>query len=580
MGKTDLNLVIQWIKNKIPLSKIVEIDVVLKRKGREFVGQCPFHLEKTGSFYVNDEKGTFYCFGCGASGDIIEYVKKKDRIEFVQAVEKLAGLAGIKLPEKGEYHHKFEHQKKLLHKALEIFKGNLMQNKMALEYCENRNIDSALIEKFGIGYSNDDYDSLLAALRPTGFSDADLLASGLFLSKDKKLIPRFRNRLMFPVFNRDGWPIAFGGRAILKEAHSSKYINSPETDLFRKRETLYAYNIASRNASANKPLIVVEGYIDVLMMHKFGFDTAIASMGTSLSEEHLAKFWRYSREPILCFDGDAAGRVAMDRILHMAMKYLGPGKSLRFCLLPKKTDPDSLLQSAGGKGMEEALAKSLSTVDFLWDFALRTFDDLKDITPESIAEWKSRINSHIDDISDLEVRKLYYAELKERFYTFGRQGKKKQHGYNHTKLGSITIDKSEKVLLREALLLYTIIMRPSIVSFVAEELATVDWSNLGFEKIRGVLLSLDETEIPDFTGLEDVIAKVKSMCWNHCNFNEMNDEEMLSFWSGIFQRGFVEASQKRDLIAVKEECTQELSSEKWERLKALKIDSLYKKDGK
>jgi DNA primase len=596
MSRTDLNIVIESIKSKLQLSKVVGMDVALKRKGREFVGQCPFHLEKTGSFFVNDEKGTFYCFGCGASGDLIEYVKKKERIQFHQAIEKLAAMAGVKLPEKVEYHQGFDQQKKLLQKAMEFFKNNLMKNKVALKYCEDRTIDPELIDKFSIGYADDDGNSLLSYIRQGGFSDEDIADSGLFIWKGKSCIPRFKNRLMFPVFNRDGWPIAFGGRGI-SGVSRPKYLNSPETALFQKRETLYGYNVASRNASENKQLIIVEGYIDVVTMHKFGFDTTIGSMGTALSSEHIAKIWKYSDEPIICFDGDEAGETAMIRALHTAMHYLRPGKSVRFCILPRKSDPDSLLRnnrllskssqqkndygefgkkSNGIKEMEDLLSRSLSCIDFFWTYCLQQLECFRYKTPENIAQWKKDINTFIEDIQDLEIRKLYNAEIKDRLYIFNQQNKRNNNAYKSINLRAIVIDKHEKILLKEALLLYIIIMRPSIVSFVAEELATVELSDLGFEEIRGVLLSLTETEVPDFTGLEEVVVNIKSMCCNHCNFNIMNDEEALSFWRSIFRHGFVGASQKRDLIAVKEECTQTLSSEKWERLKALKIDSLYK----
>jgi DNA primase len=230
MSRTDLNAAIERIKEKVPLSKVVGIDVVLRKKGREFVGHCPFHLEKTASFFVNDDKGTFYCFGCGASGDLIEYLIKKHRITFIQALERLAEMAGVKLPEKTNYKNGFESHQKILQKAVEFFKGALLTNRVAMEYCERRNIDQQMIDLFSIGYAGEKYlMQLLEYLRKTGLAEQDIFSSGLFVEKERGIVERFRDRLMFPVFNRNGWPIAFGGRGLSNGA-VPKYLNSPESE--------------------------------------------------------------------------------------------------------------------------------------------------------------------------------------------------------------------------------------------------------------------------------------------------------------------------------------------------------------
>ncbi|MDR0744490.1 MAG: hypothetical protein LBE97_00845, partial [Holosporales bacterium] len=215
MSMTDLNIILNRIKEKILLSQIVEMDVRLVKKGREFVGNCPFHQEKTGSFFVNDEKGTFYCFGCGASGDIIEYVKRKNNITFQQAVEKLADQAGIKLPEKNSSlpvkSSDIEINQRILQKSIEFFMNSLNTNNIAKEYCKLRGITDEIINKFSIGYAPNNNDALLKYLRTYNFLEKNLIASGLFIKKNFEMIPRFKARLMFPVFNRAGEGIAFGG---------------------------------------------------------------------------------------------------------------------------------------------------------------------------------------------------------------------------------------------------------------------------------------------------------------------------------------------------------------------------------
>ncbi|MDR1034497.1 MAG: DNA primase [Holosporales bacterium] len=579
MSRTDLNIAIIAIKSKLPLSRVVGIGVVLQKKGREFVGQCPFHLEKTGSFFVNDEKGTFYCFGCGAAGDIIDYVIRKDGIQFRQALEKLAEMAGVKLPEKIEHCPDFENRKKFLQKTVEYFKCNLLNNKRALKYCEDRGINRDLIERFSVGYSGFKQQFSFDYFKQYGFSDSDIAASGLFIQTNDdgtRVYPRFIDRIMFPVIDKNGWPIAFGGRSI-SENVNPKYLNSPETDLFQKRKTLYGYNIASKNASEKKRIIIVEGYIDVVMMHKFGFDTAVAVMGTAFSPEHLAKVWRYSNEPIVCMDGDDAGYRATIRLMLIAMQYLQPGKSLRFCILPNGVDPDSLLNAGHVDEMQSSLADAIPLIDFFWEYCRRLYDEITSKTPENIAQWNKNINMMIDSIQDPEIKRLYKYEIKNRLFIILRKPKKDKKLAISTNQALLRIDRYEKVLLKEAILLYPVIMQPSVVSFVAESLSMVSFSDRRFEKIKEIILNSPEDEPPDFSGFEDVVEIISSMCRRSCNVTAMSNSEILSFWNEVFKIGFIGKIQQEDVAVAKKECDDGLSFENWERLKAIKMDSLYKK---
>lgn len=579
MSRTDLNIAITAVKSKLPLSRVVGIDVALQKKGREFVGQCPFHLEKTGSFFVNDEKGTFYCFGCGASGDIIDYVVRKDGIQFHQALEKLAEMAGVKLPEKTEHRPGLENQRKILQKAAEYFKGNLLNDERALNYCENRGINRDIIERFSIGYSGFKQHLSADYLKQFGFSDSDIAASGLFIQKNDVgavFQPRFIDRIMFPVFDRNGWPIAFGGRSISGNINP-KYLNSPETDLFQKKETLYGYNVASKNVTEKKRIIIVEGYMDAVMMHKFGFDTAVAVMGTAFSPEHLAKVWRYSNEPIVCLDGDDAGYRAMTRLMLITMPYLQPGKSLRFCTLPRGVDPDSFLNNGHNGEMQTSLSDAIPLIDFFWEYCLQLRNEITSETPERIAQWNKSIGTMIDGIQDSEIRRLYWREIKDRIFMISRKLKKGKNPAIPTKQNSFRIDKYEKALLREAILLYPVMMRPSIILSVAESLSTVGFSDRRFEKIKEIILASTENGLPDFSGFEEVIEDISSMCRRSCDIAGMSDSEVLSFWNEVFKIGFVGKFQQEDLSLAKRECDDGLNFENWERLKAIKLDSLYKK---
>jgi DNA primase len=580
MGRTDLNSTIERIKERVQLSKIIEADVVLRKKGREFVGQCPFHSEKTASFFVNDDKGTFYCFGCGASGDSIEYLVRKNKITFMQAVERLSEISGIKLPEKTSYKNNFEIHQKILQKATEFFKCTLLSNKRALEYCEQRCIDRQIIETFSIGYA-EGYGSrrLLEFLRKSGFIEPDILSSGLFVEKDSGLIERFRDRLMFPVFNRNGWPIAFGGRGISQDS-VPKYLNSPESELFQKKETLYGYNIASKNSSGDKQIIVVEGYVDVITMHRFGFNTTVASMGTAFSPEHLAKIWKYSVEPIACLDGDEAGYKAMVRLSMMAMRYLQPGKSVRFCLLPKDMDPDSFLMEKGGDTLRALINNSMSLIDFFWDHCIKQLYEIENKTPEKIAKWKKDMEESLNDIQDPEIKRLYKAELKNRTHSILY----KQTNRTKTYERHVSVQKNilpsvnfiERMLTREALLLYAVIVCPPIAQFVAEPLSSVVFSDPKFKVIRGFILdSLDELDFAKCKEV-DAVLSIKTIGRENCDIERLDENEILEFWHGIYVVGFCKPLQKQDVIAAKQDCARELSQMTWERLRAIKMDSLYK----
>ena len=568
---SEFNIAIARIKEKIPLSQIVSRDVVLQKKGNEFVGNCPFHLEKTGSFFVNDNKGTYYCFGCGVSGDIFEYLIKKQGLQFIQAVEKLAEMAGVKLPEKHSQNHIAEEKIKILQKALEFFKETLRKTPAALQYCKEREIDSELIEKFSIGYAPSDSNALLSFLKKE-FNINNILASDLFSQKENRLVSKFRDRLMFPVFNKKGWPIAFGGRGIKKDA-IPKYLNSSESELFQKREVLYGYNFALKNVTNDNPFIIVEGYMDVVKMHKYGFNTSVASMGTALSSEHLVKLWKYSNEPIMCLDGDKAGYKAMIRVALLALNYLEPGKTLKFCILPDDDDPDSFFKKYNQSEMKKLLDSSDYLIDFIWDYFLKELDLLNKKTPEKIAEWKKQIYSHINKIQNTDIKSLYKNEISNRI----QQLLKFKQPSNISNFSPQIVDKKEKILLREASLLYILIMYPSIVSSVVEELASVEFVNENFENFRNYIVENYDNidyEIEKFKETIDVIKNTVERSYTHSNLDE---KSALELWKNIFKIGVYKTLYEKELKIAKNECEGNMSSSNWDRLKALKLYSISKK---
>lgn len=578
VSDSSLNTVLNLMKGRVPLSQVVKQDVALQKKGREFVGHCPFHNEKTGSFFVNDDKGTFYCFGCGVSGDIIEYLMKKRGIQFKQALEVLSEISGIRIPDsldKGS--NEIGIQQKILQELMKFFQKELLLSPDAQSYCERRGITKDLIEKFSIGYSPKYDAKLLQYLRGFKFSTTDIIKSGVFIEKKGRLACRFKDRLMFPVLNQRGVPIAFGGRGISPDA-TPKYLNSPETEIFKKRDTLYGYNLAAKRVSKTSAFIVVEGYMDVVMMNKFGYTTAVASMGTAFSSQHLLKLWKYSDCPIICLDGDSAGYNAMTKIAFLTMPYLQPGKSLKFCRIPRDDDPDSFLRKYGTVEMNKLLAKSENLVDFIWGYFLESLTAIEDKVPENIAKWKKQIRDHVNEIQNQDIKKLYQRNLNQRIADLFDRGNRLILRGNDSERFVVHVDKNEKTLLREAVLLYTLIMHPAMIPAVTEELASIECSNRDFEKLR--LQMIESQEFVSLDVFSETVHEIKRVAAKFCACNVMTDDEALVFWRSVFEFGISKERMAEDLRIAKEECEGSLDASTWSRLKALKLDFLNRKNRK
>jgi DNA primase catalytic core len=600
MSVTGLNTALSRIREKIALSRMVGQDVVLKRKGREFVGNCPFHEEKTGSFYVNDEKGSFYCFGCGVSGDVFKYMMMKHGLRFMQAAERLAEMAGVKLPDKPEF-AKLGVLPNIMGEIVKFFEFSLANYGDVKSYCHARGINQTTIEKFVIGFAPVDGRMLTKHLKILGFTEEDIMQTAIFSKSNDTLVCRFKNRLMFPIFDSRGHPVAFAGRSLHKSV-TPKYMNSSETPLFQKKEVLYAYNIAVKAVTNNNPIIVVEGYIDAIMMHQHGFSTTVASMGTSLTEYHLERIWRNSDTPIICMDGDQAGHTSMERTALFAMQHLRPGKSLKFCKLPKNEDPDSFLQHYGPDRMHEMLARSVMLVDFLWDCFLSHFERVSPKTPENIASWKSGLFEHIDRIKHPDIRMLYRKEMTSKISGIF---KTKQKSYTFVKKPSdaaLGVSIGEKMLLREAVLLYILIMRQSVISLMIEELATIKFSNGMCQRLSDYIIEacaagwsvtdrcseplvdhseselVEEDAEHDYWKLMEVASEeirfVTSVAGKYCDLAKLDDKAVVAMWRNVYEHGILRRLQTDDVESAKKECSEKLSDKTWTRLKALKIEQL------
>ncbi len=346
------------IRNRLSLAEVVGRRVKLIRRGREFVGLCPFHNERSPSFSVVEEKGFFHCFGCGAHGDVIGFTMRTEGLPFPEAVERLAQDAGLPLPERDAQAEEHARQAKSLHDANEAaaewFAAQLYtpEGRTGLDYFKRRALSDETVARFRLGYSPNARDALKRALIVKGFEESLLVEAGLLIQPEgeRGTYDRFRGRVMFPIGDKRGRIIAFGGRVLGDE--KPKYLNSPETPLFQKGRVLYAYRDARAAAHKGADVLVAEGYMDVIALHQAGFEGAVAPLGTALTETQIEEIWKLRPEPILCFDGDEAGRRAAARAAERVLPILCQAFRCGLFSFPRARIPDSLLRKAATRRLK------------------------------------------------------------------------------------------------------------------------------------------------------------------------------------------------------------------------------------
>jgi len=406
------------LRARLPVSEVVGKRVKLKKAGREWKGLSPFQQEKTPSFTVNDQKGFYHDFSSGKHGDIISFLMETEGVGFTEAVERLAAMAGLPLPAATPDAERFEQRRKTLYDVMELaakfFADTLASRNgaKARGYLADRAISPATQLQFRLGYAPGDRFALKEHLGSHGISVEDMVEAGLLIAGDDIPVPydRFRDRVMFPIADARGRIIAFGGRALEKDV-AAKYLNSPETTLFHKGDNLYNLAAARLAAHNGAPIIVVEGYIDVIAMVAAGFAASVAPLGTALTENQLALIWKMADEPILCFDGDRAGQKAAWRAADLALPHLAPGKSLRFALLPEGQDPDDLARSGGRAAIEEVIGAARGLAEVIWS---REIEGGTFATPERRAALEKRIGEITNGIRDEVVRRYYRQDFAER----------------------------------------------------------------------------------------------------------------------------------------------------------------------
>lgn len=420
----DLQKFLDELRDKVSIADVVAEKVKLTRKGREYLGLCPFHNEKTPSFTVNEAKGFYHCFGCGAHGDIIRFEMEANNLPFMDALEKLSRKAGISMPKFTKEHNAEQQKRQSLYDIMELAAGfyektlYLREGAKGLEYFYRRGLDDTLIKKFRLGYAPSN-NALKAYLAGKNVNEHDMVELGLLsIPEDQTRAPHdfFRERIMIPIRDKRGRVIAFGGR-IMGDGQP-KYLNSPETPVFNKRKMLYNINFARDEGFSARNFIICEGYMDVIALDKFGFGYAAAPMGTALTEDQITEAWKVVPEPVLCFDGDNAGIKAALRSVDRALPILKPGYSLKFMFLPDKMDPDEFLKANGRDAFAKQMQETTPLMQLLWD---KNTKDKPAQTPEQKAMIEKNIMEEVAKIADEKVRGYYIQEMQRRIYeTFGR----------------------------------------------------------------------------------------------------------------------------------------------------------------
>ncbi|SCY66221.1 DNA primase [Microvirga guangxiensis] len=507
--------ILEEIRARLPVSAVVGKRVRLKKAGREWKGLSPFNAEKTPSFYVNDQKQFYHCFSSGKHGDIFTFLMETEGLSFPEAVERLAGEAGVPLPKLTPEDRFEEVKRKTLYDAMELaaafFEASL-QGRFGLkarDYLAGRSLSPETQKRFRIGYAPPERFALRDHLAEKGISIEMMVEAGLLYSGEDIKIPydRFRDRVMFPICDVRGRVIAFGGRAMSADV-PAKYLNSPDTPLFNKGRLLYNYHHARQPAHERGTVIAVEGYVDVISLSVAGFPNAVAPLGTALTEDQLALLWRLSEEPILCFDGDKAGQRAAYRALDTALPNLTAGKALRFALLPEGQDPDDLARSGGRTAIERVLSAAKPLVDILW---ARETEGVAFETPEQRAALERRLRESLALIRDETLKRYYREEVESRLAAlnpnsranrFNRGGGGGRRDFRGPAPTTPSARLSVSPLLarnslfmggtaespREAMILCTFLMHPDLIQNHAETLADLELEGRSAQMMRSLLL--------------------------------------------------------------------------------------------
>lgn len=530
--------VIQKIKEQNDIVDIVSEIVKLKKVGRNFVGLCPFHTEKTPSFSVSQDKQIYKCFGCGEAGNVITFVMKTKAMPFIEALKYLADKANIDIDfgEKNKIHNeKIDKLYKINTEAARYYFAFLQKEKIAMEYFKRRGILNNTIRKFGLGYAPKGWSNILKYLKKKGYSDLDLLDAGLIIKgKNDSYYDRFRNRVIFPVFNYRGKVIGFGGRVL--DDSKPKYLNSPETRIFKKGINLYGLNFASKNLK-ERTIIIVEGYMDCISLHQYGITNVVASLGTALTSEQAKLLKRYADRVIIAYDSDLAGRTATIRGLKILKKE---GFDLRVLTVPQGKDPDEFIRNNGREAFLKLLETSTPFIDYRIKLA-RQGINMKD--KEMVAKYIAKackIISELDPVTiDVYVRKLSDETQVNEQAIYDLLREKKQKNVKNSQKAYTDEGFRPKLYLEPAFikaernLLISMCKEINAYKYVIENVTEEDLILDSHKKIFNLIMESMEDKV------ENLKEHIESMC---------DDVESSKEWTKILQNEITIGDDYKNLI--------------------------------
>ncbi len=572
---------IDFLKSRASILDVISNKVKLTRSGKDWFCRCPFHSEKTASFKVDPNSGYYYCFGCGAHGDVINFVMEFEKITFQEAVEYIANMYGVQVPIKEK--SKIPDINTKIYSALEVIKNlfaSQLHEKMGVEakdYLNSRKISPESIAKFQLGFASEK-QNIVPFLKKSGFSEDLLIKTGVFYKNqyNNELVNRFAGRLIFPIIDSSGKCVGFGGRIITK-SDGAKYLNSPESEIFVKSRHLYGYSLAKRGKT--REVVITEGYLDVIAMHQAGFDGAVAPLGTSISETQINMCWKICDNPVIALDGDNAGVKASYRWIDKILPSLIPGKSFKFAMLPQNADPDSLIFNNRIDVILDAIKNATQLSNWIWDGAFQLHSSE---TPEQKAALVKMLKEKIDVIKDSTIRKLYLQHIKQNEQNLYR---KKGKPFKNGMLIKPVISVKEKI---EKILLVTIINHPYILDKVIESFAKIEFSIEVRQKIKNKILDFygkyfvngeHDKYIEVVKSLEKEVTDFANDIELHANFVGKNadDEDVIDGWNKFYEEYFSGPIIAEDLQSASSSLKFSFSDDDWQRLKALKKESLSKK---
>ena len=449
---------------------------------------CPFHQEKTASFHVDDRKGFYYCFGCHAKGDAISFVKETENVNFIEAVEILAKEAGLQMPqqdplakEKSSYRDELF---KIMELSVRFYQRSLSSAKgeRAREYIKSRQLTSKIIDDFELGFAANNRTDLFDYLSDKNIPEQHIIDTGMCLRPDDggTVYDRFRDRIMYPIRDSRGRCIAFGGRAMSKNARA-KYLNSPETKLFDKGRSLYNFSTARAALNSQSSLIVAEGYMDVIALSQANFKASVAPLGTAITKDQLTLIWRISPEPVIALDGDRAGIGAAYRLVDVALPLIETGKTIKFALMPEGYDPDDLIKERGRDAMQNFVDQSISLADLLWR---RETDGFSFNNPEARAELDKRLDVALSNIRDRQLKYHYQQHFKDlKWDAFTKKSGKKSSAIQDNTSARTAVkgsfiansDKKNFISLKEKVILAILVKYPNLIERYKEKLMAMEW---------------------------------------------------------------------------------------------------------